>query len=209
MEQDFEAIVYSENVVGFTTLANEYINLLDGVALITQKEFVDKAHRLLPLLYLKAIILPDLEPAMPDMIEKVVTREEWEAVYETLARKMEGFDSYTEVLDPLINEGEEMSSLAEGFADIFQDLKDYISAYNMGTPEIMSDAIWDCKNNFKTYWGQRLVNIQRVLHNLLYGDASLNEDDALSEDDFDPDKRKARDWEDMGIQDGTEPEENE
>jgi hypothetical protein len=56
----------------------------------------------------------------------------------------------------------------------------------MGTPEIMNDAIWDCKNNFKEFWGQRLVNIIRVLHNLLYGHVTLDENDALTEKDFDP-----------------------
>lgn len=198
MERDFEEIVYSENVIGFATLATEYCNLLDGVALLSQKEFVDKAHRLLPLIYLKAIILPEIEAEMPEMIEKSVTQEEWEAVYDTMVKKLQGVDTYNEILDPL-NDSEEMSSLSEGFADIYQDLKDFVVLYNMGTPEIMNDAIWDCKNNFKAYWGQRLVNIQRVLHNLFYGqNATLNEKDALTEDDFDPEKRdkKNREQED-------------
>lgn len=191
MERDFEEIVYAENVLGFATLATEYCNLLDGVALMSQKEFVDKVHRLLPLIYLKAIILPDTEPEMPDMIEKSVTQEEWEAVCDTMIKKMVGIDAYQEILDPLANE-DQMGSLSEGFADIYQDLKDFVVLYNMGTAEIMNDAIWDCKNNFKAYWGQRLVNIQRVLHNLLYGGTQLNENDALTEDDFDPEKRDKR-----------------
>jgi len=186
MEQNLEEVVYSENVIGFATLASEYCNLLDTVVLISQKEFVDKLHRLLPLVYLKAIILPDTEPVMPDMIEKDVTQEEWEAVYQTMVRKLENIDEYKEVLDPL-NTDDQMSSLSEGIADIYQDLKDFISSYNMGTVEIMNDAVWDCKKNFKEYWGQRLVNILRVLHNLLYNpNSNLKEDDAMSQDDFDP-----------------------
>ncbi|MBI9065713.1 MAG: DUF5063 domain-containing protein [Salinivirgaceae bacterium] len=188
MESDFEEVVYSENVIDFATLATEYCNLLDGVALLSQKEFIDKAHRLLPLVYLKAIILPDTEAEMPELIDKSVTQEEWEAVYNTMVNKLHDVDSYNEILDPL-NDTEAMASLSEGFADIYQDLKDFMVLYNMGTPEIMNDAIWECKNNFKAYWGQRLVNIQRVLHNLFYGNQSLNENDALSEDDFDPEKR--------------------
>lgn len=187
MDRNFEELVYSENVIGFTTLATEYCNLLDGVALLSQKDFVDKAHRLLPLLYLKAIILPDIEPEMPEMIDKTVTQEEWEAVCQTMAKKLEGVDTYTEVLDSLQDE-EQMNSLSEGFADIYQDLKDFVVLYNMGTAEIMNDAIWDCKKNFKEYWGQRLVNIIRVLHNLLYGSVKLKENDALTEEDFDPEQ---------------------
>lgn len=200
MDQNFEELVYSENVIGFTTLATEYCNLLDGVALMSQKEFVDKAHRLLPLLYLKAIILPDTEPEMPEMIDKTVTQEEWEAVYNTMFKKLDGVDAYTEVLDALQDE-EQMSSLSEGFADIYQDLKDFVALYNMGTAEIMNDAIWDCKKNFKEYWGQRLVNIIRVLHNLLYGNAKLKESDALTDEDFDPEQweKKSIDKDDVGL----------
>lgn len=193
MEKDFEEIVYSENVIGFNALIVEYINLLDNTVMVSQKDFFDKMHRLLPLIYLKAIILPETEPIMPEMIEKSVTHEEWDAVHETLANKIGIYDSYNEVFEPLSENEEQMSSLAEGFTDIFQDLKDYISLYNMGTPEIMNDAIWECKRNFAEYWGQRLVNIQRVLHHLLYGGVNLLSDDALTDEDFDLDKRIKKD----------------
>ncbi len=197
MENNYEELVYSENVLGFVTLASEYCNLLDNTALLSQHNFIDKAHRLLPLLYLKAIVLPDMEAHMPEMIEKSVTREEWEAVYETVIPKMGEYDNYQEIYDSLLDE-EQMSSISEGFTDIYQDLKDFLSAYNMGTPEIMNDAIWECKNNFKSFWGQRITNIQRVLHHLLYSDVILNQDDALSIDDFDLEKRPARGFEDFG-----------
>lgn len=193
MQNDFEEIVYSENVLGFNALVIEYCNMLDSVVMLSQKDFIDKAHRLLPLIYLKAIILPEVEPVMPEMIEKVVTHEEWDAVNQTLQNKLGDHDSYQEVFDALLNDEQQMTSLSEGFTDIFQDLKDYISLYNMGTAEIMNDAIWECRKNFTEYWGQRLVNIQRVLHNLLYGSASLNEKDALTDDDFNLEKRLKKD----------------
>jgi len=195
MERDFEGIVYSENVIGFTTLASQYCNLLDGVALLSQKDFIDKAHRLLPLIYLKAIILPDTKPEMPEMIDKAVTQEEWEAVCDTMINKLAEFDKYEEVLDTL-NDDQQMNSLSEGFADIYQDLKDFVSLYNMGTAEIMNDAIWECKKNFKEYWGQRLVNILRVIHNLLYSNAILKDDDALTDEDFDPENWEKKDSDD-------------
>jgi len=188
MEEELESIVYSENVIGFASLANEYCNIIDSTSLLSQHAFIDKAHRILPLIYLKAIVLPDVEPIMPEMIEKSVTHEEWDAVYETIAPKMGEYDSYTEIYDALNND-EQMNSISEGFADIYQDLKDFLASYNMGTPEIMNDAIWECKNNFQQYWGQRITNILRVLHFLLYINGNLSHDDALSNDDFDPEKR--------------------
>ncbi|MFA6404180.1 MAG: DUF5063 domain-containing protein [Salinivirgaceae bacterium] len=199
MEHDIETTVYSENVLGFNVLATQYCNMLDKLSLLSQHDFVDKCHRLLPLIYLKAIILPETEVLEPEMIDKSVTQEEWEEVQHAVAQKLNGVDSYTEVLDSL-NSDQQMTSLSEGFADIYQDLKDYLVLYNMGTPEIMNDAIWECKNNFNGFWGQRLVNILRVLHHLLYSEVVLRENDALSAKDFDPDKRERRQWSDFGLE---------
>lgn len=178
MSDDFEKIVYSDEVITFTALANEYCKFIDYVASFSQKDFVDKAHRLLPLLYVKTLSLPEVEPVDQDMIEKTVTQEEWDEVHNAVAKKLARFDNYKEALDPLRN-SDEMTSLSEGFADIFQDLKDYLSLMQMGSPEMMNDAIWECARNFREYWGQRLLNIVRVLHHLIYGGANLSQDDAL------------------------------
>lgn len=190
MENVLDDIVYSENVTGFTALATQFCSMLDNTALMSQQQFIDKAHRLLPLIYLKAIILPDLEPVMPDMIEKEVTREEWEAVFETVKNKLKNHDTYTEVFDSLnYNHKPEKASLAESFADIYQDLRDFTVLYATGSTEIMNDAVWQVKQSFRDYWGQRLVNIVRVLHFLLYNNTNLNTTDALTLDDFDIEKR--------------------
>lgn len=190
MEQDLEQLLYNENVLGFNTLVNKYIEILDQTVLFSQRDFMDKMHRLLPFIYLKALTLPDLEAMMPEMIEKTVTAEEWEAVEQTLAKKIGEYNHYSETFDPLSNADDAMTSLAEGFTDIFQDLKDYIVLFNIGNIEIMNDALWECKNNFKNYWGQRLVNLQRVLHYLLYNNQiKLKTSDALTMDDFDVEKR--------------------
>ncbi len=190
MQDNLEDLLYSKNVLEFNILVNQYIKILDETVLLSQKDFIDQLHRLLPLIYIKAILLPDTEPIMPDMIEKSVTEEEWDAVEQTLNKKFDLHNNYSENLDALANNSETMISISEGLTDIFQDLKDYIVMFNMGSGEMMNDALWECKNNFKDYWGQRLMNVQRILHHLLYSnDISLSENDALTEDDFDIEKR--------------------
>jgi hypothetical protein len=193
MHQNFEEIVYSEQVIAFTTLANEYCNFLDQVANYSQKSFVDKAHRLLAILYVKALSLPEVEPFDPETIDKTVTQEEWEEVNHAVARKLGKYDTYNEVYDPL-NTGDQMNSLSEGFADIFQDLKDYIYLYSMGSPEMMNDAIWECTNNFKKYWGQRLLNILRILHYLQYNLGHLNPNDGRKTETPDLGKIDTSSW---------------
>ena len=189
MTEDFEKIVYSDEVIAFTALAGEYCNLIDRVATYSQRDFINHQLRLLALIYVKTLSLPDVEPIDPEMVEKTVTQEEWDEVHNAVAAKLAKFDRYTEVFDPLAGD-DAMTSLSEGFADIFQDLKDYLSLMQMGSPEMMNDAIWECVNNFKNYWGQRLVNIVRVLHHLIYSGAPLRTDDAKS---FERDDRPS--WE--------------
>lgn len=189
MTEDFEKIVYSDEVIAFTALAGEYCNLIDHVAAYSQRDFINHQLRLLALIYVKTLSLPDVEPIDPEMVEKTVTQEEWDEVHNAVAAKLAKFDRYSEVFDPLAGD-DAMTSLSEGFADIFQDLKDYLSLMQMGSPEMMNDAIWECVNNFKNYWGQRLVNIVRVLHHLIYSGAPLRTDDAKS---FERDDRPS--WE--------------
>lgn len=189
MSDDLEKIIYSDEVIAFTALAGKYCDMVDCVATFSQRDFIDKSLRLLSILYVKALSLPTIEPIDPDMVEKTVTQEEWDEVHNAVAAKLAGFDSYTESLDPLAG-ADAMTSLSEGFADIFQDLKDFMSLMRIGAPEMMNDAIWECARNFREYWGQRLVNILRVLHHLVYSGAALRTDDART---FEQDERPS--WE--------------
>ena len=50
----------------------------------------------------------------------------------------------------------------------------------------MNDALYVCIENFKSYWGQKLVNVLRALHSLKYTtspdsleDADTNQSDEL------------------------------
>ncbi|MBO7432836.1 MAG: DUF5063 domain-containing protein [Salinivirgaceae bacterium] len=175
---NYEKTIYSDEVVAFTTLAAEYCKFLNASASFSQKDFVDRALKLLAILYVKTLSLPAVEATDADMIEKSVTQEEWDEVHNAVARKLGRFDQYTETLDPLAGD-DAMTSLSEGFADIYQDLKDYVMLMQMGSAEMMIDAIGECSRNFREYWGQRLTNILRVLHHLQYSGAKLNTTDAI------------------------------
>ena len=67
------------------------------------------------------------------------------------------------------------ASVSENITDIYQDLKDFILCYRIGNLEVMNDALWECRNNFEQYWGQRLVNGLRAIHSLVYGISDLDE----------------------------------
>ena len=58
---DAHQIVYSKNVVEFVTVASEYCISVENVAKISAEANLQKMEKLLPLLYLKASMLPKPE----------------------------------------------------------------------------------------------------------------------------------------------------
>ena len=58
--------------------------------------------------------------------------------------------------------------ISEDLTDIYQDLKDMIANFQSAELEIMNDALLNCSTNFKEYWGQKLLNATKAMHNVLY-----------------------------------------
>lgn len=162
--------VYSRNVVEFVAAANEFCKYQEHASEVKGEEMLKILQRLLPFLYLKASLLPALEPVFEDGNEKFVTESDWFRIHDTLKEKFGTADDYLEVFDERINDtdGPVVSSLAENMADIYQDLKNFLLLYQTGTQEVMNDAVWECRMNFEQYWGQKLTNSLRAIHKFIY-----------------------------------------
>ena len=176
----FSEVVYSKNVIEFVTVANEYCSFVETVDHFTRKDFLSRIQKLFPLLYLKASLLPEPDAELSDEEpEKFVSEDDYNFILNKLVSKIGEFDAYQEIYDSSLQyshipvEG----SIAENITDIYQDLKDFILCYRIGTLEVMNDAFRECRNNFEQYWGQRLVNGLRAIHYLLYSNANLEEED--------------------------------
>ena len=178
MEEDFNSkIVYSQNITEFVTVTSEYCSFVENIVRFSKKDFLDKARKLLPLIYLKGSLLPKLQSVFDDENEKFVSEEEWDFIHESVQKKLGFHDEYREVFDPLTHEQVEQStaSISDNLADIYQDLKNFVTLYNVGTEEVMNDALWECKLNFEEFWGQRLLNALKAIHNIFFGGDDLEE----------------------------------
>ena len=184
--------VYSHNVVEFVAVANEYCKYSEHAAELKGDEMLKIMQRILPLLYLKASLLPSLEPVFEDGNEKFVTEADWSRIHETIGRILGSADDFSaEMGEKLDDTGIPMPvSLSENMADIYQDIKDFILLYQTGTEEIMNDAIWECKMNFETIWGEKLLNVVRAAHRFLYSGKEIEDvaDDAGREEERDTDE---------------------
>lgn len=190
MEEDFENnIVYSQNITEFVTIASEYCAFVENTLRFSKKDFLAKSGTLLPLIYLKARLLPRFESIFDDDNEKFVSEEEWDNIHESVQKKLGLHDEYREVFDPLTHEQLEQStaSISDNIADLYQDLKNFITLYNIGTEEMMNDALWECQLNFEEFWGQKLLNVLKEIHNVYFGEDDLEEDKENSTEGNDSD----------------------
>lgn len=195
MEEQFEHIVYSKNVIEFVTVGREFCNWLEHVDDQDRKTFVGTALKILPLMYLKVTVLPKSEILLDDFLERFVTEEDYEFVRHQTLHKMGRFDDYLEVFTAEMQRSEVplTSTVSENMADIYQDVKNFLLNYRTAVTEIMNDALVELVHQFELYWGQRLVNVLRALHQVYYGGENLDE----TEDDDNQstaDERETDEW---------------
>jgi Domain of unknown function (DUF5063) len=186
--------VYSRNVVEFVAVANEFCKYAEHASELKGDELLKILQRILPLLYLKASLLPQLEPFFEDGNEKFVTEADWTAINDTLKEKFGTANDFLEVFDEKINEAEGpvVSSISENLADIYQDIKDFLLLYQTGTTEVMNDAVWECRLNFENFWGQKLTNSMRAIHKFIYSGEEIAK--VEKEDEADDENRNTADW---------------
>ncbi len=182
--------VYSRNVVEFVAVANEYCKYAEHAGELKGGEILRILQRLLPLLYLKASLLPELEPFFEDDNEKFVTESDWFRINDAFKSKFGTANDYLELYDEKYIESETPvpSSLAENMADIYQDMKDFLLLYQTGTKEVMNDAVWECRLNFENIWGQKLVNALKAIHKFIYSGKEIekvDDEENISGDNID------------------------
>ncbi len=179
--------VYSGHVVEFTAVATEFCRYAEHAAEIKGGEMLNILQKLLPLLYLKASMLPVLDPFFEDGNEKFVTEEDWNSVHENFKTIFGSANEYIELLDDPSSgdEGTVVSGIAEDMADIFQDMKNFVLLYQTGTEEVMNDAVWECRLNFENFWGVRLLNAMKAIHRFVSSGKEIEEVRASSKNEAD------------------------
>lgn len=188
--------IYSKEVLEFVIACRDFCIFIEQADKPDIKRFIDDSHKLLPLLYLKATYLPTLDSKYEDFNERFVTEKDYESVHKGILAKLGQYDAYEEVFDPGRKDSEEPigASISENLADIYQDLKDFILLYEIGSDEVMYEAVWACKQSFEIYWGQRLTNALRALHFLRYSEEIDEEEINHPKDELNIDDIDTSDW---------------
>jgi hypothetical protein len=176
-----------ERVTEFVGFAAEYCTFVENTNNFTKTDFVKKALKLFPELYTSTLKLPRKEDIEVDPPEKFVSEMDWNNIYDKVRAKLGYHDDYLDVYDPVSREEGDISivSLADNFADIYQDLKDFSVAYGYGSEDLMISALWELIYNFEQYWGIKLLNALRVLHRIFFGEENLEEEEPQRDEEQD------------------------
>jgi len=180
MESSLHQLVYSKNVIEFVTVANEFCRIIESTGKISVQDNLQKLQKILPLLYLKAALLPETEIVLDEELEKYVTEFDYNLYHQKWLQALGENDSFYEVFDPSIQFGQETvtASVSENLTDIYQPVKNFVLSYSMGNDNVMNDALYECKFSFEEYWGQNLVNVLRAIHRLVYSGTDFDEPDS-------------------------------
>ncbi len=177
-EEQLNTLVFSKQVIEFVTVANEYCNFVEKAANFETKDFLAKVQKLLPLVYIKTAVLPEFDSEDEIVLEKFVTEVDYNYLQQRIQNMLGEHDDYQEVFEKDFQFSEEplTESISENLLDIYQDLKDFVLSYRTGDELVMQEALWECIENFKNFWGQKLVNGQRAIHALVYSDIDFDQE---------------------------------
>lgn len=164
--------IYERNTLEFVTVALEFCTFVETAGQATLFEFADKAVKLLPLLYLKATLLPEVSLAEEAEPELTVTEDLYESVRTQIAGLLGEKDSYLETFHPDMQYSDTpiAAFISENLADVYQDAGNFISLFRQGNEEVMEEALALCRINFREFWGQQLLNALKALHAVRYGE---------------------------------------
>ncbi|RUA26634.1 MAG: hypothetical protein DSY76_05815 [Bacteroidetes bacterium] len=175
MEENINKIK-STIVLEMIRIAHEYNTFTEDLKNKKVEDIINFYQKVLPLMYLKASLLPDVEVSDESANERYVTEEHWEEVFMNLKTKFGKADEYWELDD---NSDSAKVSLAEKLADCYQDTKDFVVLFQKNKMAAKENAVFEIKRLLKVHWGPRALSALKQLHTILYQEEIDKENEFL------------------------------
>ena len=165
-------MTYDKNTLEFVTVALNFCALMETSSKLTVFSFTDKIVKILPLLYLKVSLLPPTTNEQEDEneLEQFITENTYEAIRYRLADLLGEYDTFLETFHPDMQYSDTpvAATISEYLADVYQDLGNFIALFRQDNERVREQALVACAENFRLYWGQKLLNALKALHAVLY-----------------------------------------
>jgi len=162
--------IYSKNTLEFLAVAKSYCQVLEDPEQLDKDKLLEILLRLLPLLYLKGSLLPQVDPIDEENLETFASETQYGLLAGCLAALFGQDDAYLEVYHPdiALADGAVAASVSERLADLWQEMFNFVEVYRQGFEDSMYDAIYSCRERFAQEWGPGLLHVLRALHAIKY-----------------------------------------
>lgn len=163
-----ENIIFSKYTIDFTRIAIDYCILVENTKKIEKKTFVNNMTKVLPLLYIKISIIPEIQEYYKSNLEKKMNKNYYFQVENNISKLLSNDNLYLETFhnDIHLSNIPIVTKISENLANLYQELGNFIVIFKNGHKETMNDSLKLCIENFKKYWGQHLVNSLKALHSI-------------------------------------------
>ncbi|MDR2520736.1 MAG: DUF5063 domain-containing protein [Bacteroidales bacterium OttesenSCG-928-I14] len=163
-------VVFSKYTIDFTRVAVEYCMLLEKTKKTEKKIFINNMTKVLPLLYIKASIIPKIKEYYKSNLELVMSNALYLQIESSISDLLGNDNLYLEVFKQETKYSSSLNTakVSKDLANIYQNLGNFISVFKNGDKKIMSDSLMLCIENFKKCWGQHLVNALKAMHFVKY-----------------------------------------
>ena len=170
------------NSIAFIGLCNEYCLAVENARETQLRDFVASMLRLLPRIYIAATDLTVTRPIEEDdepYLDSYLDEDYYESVRREIESMLGADDVYLEVFEEDMKYSDTPigASIAEGISDIFQVLYNFITMVREAPSETIDRALVAVKDDFDSYWSQKLCNLLRPLNHLRYKVSDEEEDD--------------------------------
>lgn len=165
-ENTIDTALLGRETIEFLTVAKQFCTFVENSEGMQRRLFVDTMLKLLPLLYVKTLMLGKAEHVDDACPETFVTEDSYEVIRLNIASIMGELDDYLDVFmdDMVYSDKPILATVSENIADIYQDIRDTVFAFQLEYEDNMKEALATCIDNFDYTWGQKLVNVMRALH---------------------------------------------
>ena len=155
----------TNSIDSFAELAALYCSLVEHHDDYSTEAFVGRVRELLPLLYYRALKLPEVETT-DEEIDREISHEEWSRMFGSLLHKLGSNDFYWKIYDPLkMEHGEAVAaSLSDDLADIWRDLKHGILRWPTTDTTTRQEIVWDWRFSFHHHWSNHIVDALRAIN---------------------------------------------
>lgn len=159
---------HSKQVIEILTVANEYCHFIENASSYPKEEFILFLSRILPLLYIKGSLIPEVEVKFPEATEHYVNEEHWEFLFNELRGIFGSRDQFWSMQHGQFTEDPVKLSISELLTDIYQDLKDFVVLYQSPMQEQKLNAVDEVKKLFSSRWGLNVTLALAELHQINY-----------------------------------------